>query len=166
MSPYYARLNTTTGGTTITVSTASGFINAINGQGANSIQNINFAGHANQTTQGIGDDRKAEERVTLDANGNPIVTGPSLDGNWVSIGALLNGKMSPKGTINYDGCKAGSRSKTAKDPTGDNLPLETSKAVPNIPVSGSSIWTFGPSTSRNNFQVPFTVNTYINGVLQ
>lgn len=154
---------TNTSGVTVTVGTAKELHDVIKAAPANSIKDINIAGHANQTTQGISDDRAASERVELGSSGRPQLTGPSLGDSPIDFGAILTGKMTSSGNITFDGCRAGSEKTSPENPTGNNLPKATSSVVPDITTKGSRTPTFGRTPSTNNTPIPGTTNTYRNG---
>ena len=157
---------TTSSGTVITVSHANTLINAINSQPAGTITNITLAGHANQTSQGIGDDPEGMESVDVNSAGVPVVSSPFLKDGPVPLAPLVNGKLAPGATIKFTGCHAGSEDKSPDNPSGTNIAQATSAVVPNMPVSGSSTYTFGDDVSTSNSHIPFTQNTYINGKKQ
>jgi len=158
---------TTVSGNRIVVGNSEAFVNAVENLGPNQIASINFAGHANSSVQGIDDSNAPNgEQLQIDSNGNVIITGPSLLGFSVPLGPELAGKLAPGAKVNLSGCHAGDASKTPDNPTGTNIAQATSVALPGAQVSGSSFYTFGPEISTGNFQIPGTVNTYVNGVKQ
>jgi hypothetical protein len=150
---------TTTSGTIINVWTAQQFINQVQAQPNGTISSINFVGHANSMVQGISDDNTPQEGLWLQ-HGVPVLNGASTGNNNVAAGDVLNGKMSPNGNINLDGCHAAAQN--SSDPSQPNLPQTLSQTVPGVFVTGSTWTTYGsdPSSPNGNTHVPFTVNTY------
>jgi hypothetical protein len=172
-----------TNGNVSTVSTVSGFVDAVSSASPGSIVNITFAGHASPNAQGIGDDPQIVERIQTDVSGNVTLQGYSdlavgAYGPPIPLGAVLNGKMASGATIDETGCNAADT-----NPNGPNIAQATSQVVQNVPVSGSIFRTVGPTStietqtqfpyvrqttwpSTYNYHVPFSQNTYLNGQSQ
>jgi len=158
----------TTDGSIAYVSTAQQFINVVGALPDGTIASIDFTGHTDPTSQGISDDSQTKESLELLLGKYPMITGPSIGGKSVPIGDVLKNKMAPKGKINLGGCNAGKKNPDKKPDGSDlpNLPQAISSVVPDVPVSGSALHTFGGTPSYGNWPIPFTVNTYINGKKQ
>lgn len=86
------------------------------------------------------DDAQASEDVELMLGKYPMLTGNSIKGKSIPLKDVLKNKMAPNGKINLEGCNA-----AGKNPDSPmNLPQAISSVVPNVPVSGSTLSTFGP----------------------
>jgi RHS repeat-associated protein len=162
----------TVGGATIYVYTVKQFINEVDSQTSGTISSIDFTGHASPTSQGISDDAQASEDLQLMLEKYPMLTGDSINGQSVPLQEVLGNKMAPNGQISMQGCNAAGNNPDSPW----NLPQAVSADVPNVSVSGSTLWAaplttygqngsswFGTGDSYGNMQIPGSINTYVDG---
>jgi len=135
--------------------TAKDFAQHVRQQPEDSITNIEFVGHAAPNYQAINNGSPVTELIVIDEDGNVVLVGQGL--NNEDLGALLQSKMAKDGTIDLMGCHA------ADDANGDNIARATSRAVPNVPVSGSSTYGIRFRGTNTVLQIPGTIHTYRNG---